>query len=124
MSRRGHAILEFPAPALTVLEIVGYLDGGMGDRILAVLDEAVVPLEHLDIFCDWSAMTGYASEARSKFTQWMFRHRAKVSSHLLVTSKLVAMGVSVANLTLGGILIAYTDRAAFTAVLHAKSSAG
>ena len=38
--------------------------------------------------------------------------------HILVGSKIVSMGVSVANLALGGSLVGYTNRTAFEAALR------
>jgi hypothetical protein len=69
---------------------------------------------------DWSKLQSYTSSARAKLTDWMMQHRHGFASvHILVSSNLVAMGVSVANLALGGFLHASTDAAAFAAVVEA-----
>ncbi len=53
----------------------------------------------LQVFSDWSHVTGYSSEARSFLTSWGLGVRQKYEvAHLLVTLPFVAMGLSVANL--------------------------
>jgi hypothetical protein len=70
------------------------------------------------LFDDMEATTGYATEARSALTQWVMAHRRALGGiHILTHNRLVAMGVTVANLALGGFLTAYTDRTAFNAAL-------
>ncbi len=69
---------------------------------------------------DWSKLQSYTSSARAKLTDWMMEHRQGFASvHILVSSNLVAMGVNVANLALGGFLHAGTDAAAFATVVEA-----
>jgi hypothetical protein len=63
---------------------------------------------------DWSALTGYDTEARQLCTRFMVAHRRDFADvTILVTSALVAMGVNVANMGLGGFLHATADRVAF-----------
>jgi hypothetical protein len=76
-------------------------------------------------FNDWWGMTGYSTEARVALTQWLFNTRGRVAEmHVLVRGKLVAMGVSVANLMLGGFLIPYTRPESFKEALGAKLGLG
>ncbi len=117
-SSRGEAQIAAPKPDVVMLKVTGHLDRPMGLRIIDTLNKIVPATKRLHVFCDWAEMTGYESDVRSAFTQWVASHRAKVTFHLLVGSKLVAMGVSVANLALGGILVGYTSRASFDAALR------
>lgn len=54
------------------------------------------------IFHDWEAVTGYDSEARVHLTRWTLSapREALAECHVLVRSRLVAMGVSTAALAL------------------------
>lgn len=117
-STRGEVITALPKGDVMVLKVTGHFDRQMGLHVLDIASRAVATVKRLNIFCDWAEMTGYESDVRSAFTQWAATNRAKVTFHLLVGSKLVAMGVSVANLALGGILVGYTNRASFDAALR------
>ena len=68
---------------------------------------------------DWSGLQRYSSTARAKLTDWMLANRHGFATvHILVSSNIVAMGVNVANLALGGFLHAGTDASAFTALVE------
>ncbi|MFO0547881.1 MAG: hypothetical protein U0271_05810 [Polyangiaceae bacterium] len=70
-------------------------------------------------FNDWELFDRYTSRGRLALTTWALRNRQKIAaSHVLVGSKLVAMGVEVANLALGGIYRTHTERARFHAELQ------
>jgi hypothetical protein len=55
-------------------------------------------------FHDWLEMASYESKCRVELTNWVMRHRAESRLSIAVRSKLVAMGVSVANLVLGNLI--------------------
>lgn len=103
-----------------LIKVTGHLDRGMGDFVLARVNRIFDGNKGriTSYFCDWAETTGYDSEVRTLFTQWVATHRNHVKFHLLVGSKLVSMGVSVANLALGGALTGYTNRPAFDAALR------
>lgn len=117
-STRGEILTALPKGDVMVLKVTGHLDRPMGLHVIDVASRAAATVKRLHIFCDWAEMTGYESDVRSAFTNWAATNRGKVTFHLLVGSKLVAMGVSVANLALGGILVGYTNRASFDAALR------
>jgi hypothetical protein len=65
----------------------------------------------LHVFHDWLEMTGYDSRCRQRLTSWSVARRdAYQEVHLALRSKLVAMGVQVANLALGGLMRVHTSR--------------
>lgn len=117
-STRGEAVLTSVKADVILLKITGHLDRSTGQSILECVTKQIPGVKRLHVFCDWAEMTGYESDVRSSFTQFVATHRSKVTFHLLVGSKIVAMGVSVANLTLGGILVGYSNRATFDAALR------
>jgi len=56
-------------------------------------------------FHDWLEMESYDSETRKLLTDWSLAHRAQmIEVHLAVRSRLVRMGVTVANLALGNLM--------------------
>ena len=64
------------------------------------------------VFYDFGEMPGYDSGLRVSWTKWLKAHlHSVVRIHIVVKSKIVAMGVSVANLALGGVIQTHTQRA-------------
>lgn len=100
-------------------QVSGYLEKDIVTKITAPIDRLIANGAKPVIFNDWWELSGYDSDARLKLTDWIFWIRGKiVGSHILVRSKIVSMGVSIANLALGGMLTVYTDRADFTLAYH------
>lgn len=117
-SDKGESQVASLKPNLVVFKVIGHLDKAIGRRTMAAVEKAMGQQRPFHLFCDWAETTGYDSEVRSMFTQFVATNRLRLKLHVLVGSKIVSMGVSVANLALGGILIGYTNRTAFEAVLR------
>jgi hypothetical protein len=63
----------------------------------------------LYVFHDWRELTGYDSMTRVRLTAWSVAHRhAYQEVHLAVRSRIIAMGVQVANVALGGVMRAHS----------------
>jgi hypothetical protein len=108
--------MHSPAPGVFHTVIVGYTQAEEARQIIAAGDRVIAEAGMLVAFHDWEAMTGYHTESRVLLTEWGLRIRAQVEKvHVLVRSRVVAMGVSVASLVLRGMLVSYTQRAAFEA---------
>lgn len=61
------------------------------------------------IFHDWMELTGYESRTRLRLTTWSAARRHTFEEvHLAIKSRIVAMGVQVANIALGGFMRAHT----------------
>lgn len=118
ISSKGEGYFTFPKPDIILFRVVGHLDALLGRKFLDHVNRISATNRHIHAFCDWPEMTGYDSDVRSMFTQWVAGNRSKVTVHILAGSKLVSMGVSVANLALGGALIGYTNRTSFDASLR------
>jgi hypothetical protein len=102
------------AENVVFMQLNGYLDKEYVTNITQPVDKLIVAGVKPLIFNDWWEMTGYDTDARLKLTDWIFWMRGKIQgSHILVRSKIVSMGVSIANLALGGMLTVYTDRQEF-----------
>jgi len=99
--------------------------GTHGDRLLAPLmtrrADAIIARSKITLFFDFWTMPTYDSEMRTEWTSWLVSHRARLEGlHVVARSKLVAMGVSVANLALGGIIKSYpAETGPFEKVLKA-----
>jgi hypothetical protein len=67
----------------------------------------------LYVFHDWMEMTGYDTKTRLRLTAWAVAHRkAYEEVHVAARSRIIAMGVHVANLALGGVMRFHTGIAA------------
>lgn len=57
----------------------------------------------LSLFHNWMGMTGYDSRCRQRMTKWSLDRLARFDEvHIAQRSRLVAMGIQVANIALGG----------------------
>jgi hypothetical protein len=63
-------------------------------------------------------MTGYDSECRIELTNWVMSHRAQSRLFIGLRSKIVAMGVSVANLALGNVIQTHASPATLESALE------
>ena len=107
-----------PAPGVLVVVARGHLAASLIPRVLAWRDQAVLRVGAVDIFDDGAELESYDSEARVLLTGWGKKNRDHVREHhILLRSRIVAMGVSVANLALGGHIQAHTSRPAYDAAL-------
>jgi len=110
-----------PAPGIFHTIGSGVVDTEMAGRIVEAGDRVVADTRPIVAFHDWEALTGYEPKCREILTDWGLRIRADVEAvHLLVRSRLVAMGVSVAGLVLQGMLVSYSTRAPFEAALEER----
>jgi hypothetical protein len=72
------------------------------------------------IFVDCARMSGYHPACRSESVRFLKAHRSRIECfRILIGSKLGAMGVSVVNLALDGLLEGYYDPAEFARELDA-----
>lgn len=72
------------------------------------------------VFHDWLRMTGYESGCRKRLTTWSLANVSCYASvHMALQSKIVAMGVSLTNLVLGGIITTHSDLTSLEAELNA-----
>lgn len=116
---RGRLRLWVPVSGLYVTECTGHMSVEFAKQIVAHGQQEFERMGHLNIFHDWEKLETYDAAARPTLTDWgLALRRSQVQVNLLVRSKLVRMGVSVASIALGGMLQAHPDRAAFEAALQ------
>jgi len=71
------------------------------------------------IFVDAEGLGGYEPEIQTSATQWIRANKSRIAvQHMLVSSMITRMGLSVASLALGGIIKGYTSRADFEAAMQ------
>lgn len=102
-----------PAPALLVTRLRGHATL-TALRHYTARAEREMSRGRLTVFHQWNEMTGYDPAARDELKRWGKLHNDEFERVVyLVHSKVVAMLISVAALTLGRELVATTDEAAF-----------
>jgi hypothetical protein len=116
---RGRLGIWTPGPSVLVLALRGFGDVAFAEPILKAFD-ALSKRDSVHLFIDADGFVNYQSPLRTQLTTGFFPYRRRLSLQILLSSKLVAIGVSVANLALGGIVTTLTDRARFKANLDAR----
>jgi hypothetical protein len=119
---RGSIGVWMRSPIL-LAQMIGHGDGRFADPIIDAFDEALRGKHAVQIFFEMGGMPNYDSALRTRLTTHFATHRARVASlHVFTRSRLVAMGVAVANLALGGIIISHDSLAAFQSALDREIS--
>ena len=107
--------IEHPLPGILVTRATGSMTLAAARPLMDAFDAAARAGETVHAFHDWSGITGYTPEVREAYVRWSLQGKTKRRFiAVLVRSKLVAMGISVANLKLG-YLTSFTDANAFEA---------
>lgn len=120
LTPKGRLGIWTPSPTLLIVQMSGHGDKGFARHIIESFDRLLKNGEPLFVFFDLHGMPTYDSELRTSLTGRFFDDRARFAEfHVLSASKLTAMGVSVANLALGGIITSHLERAPFSIELDA-----
>src|SRR5262245_35831438 len=83
-----------------VSEVRGHLDESMA-RLIRSYAEPLYANGTVWGFHNWLDMTSYDATSRVELTNWVLSHLEQSHLHIGMTSKLVKLGVGVANLALG-----------------------
>jgi hypothetical protein len=114
-ARRGELWIWREAPRVFVFKYTGHLTVEM----VPFVRETVGTLPpagggKVDMFVDLMDVSGYDTDYRVAITEWGKDTTPHVGTFaLLLRSKLIAMGVAVSNLAVGGVMRPYTDPKAF-----------
>jgi hypothetical protein len=118
-SSRGRLTISHPVPHVILFTYWGYLTAEFVPFIEASVDRVLAAGIRPDIFVDLGRVSGYESEYRRGVSKWgsrNYQHFGQV--RFLVQSRIMAMGVTVSNLTAGGVIKATTKRSDFEAALQ------
>jgi hypothetical protein len=112
-TQRGKLAL-FAAAPLLVLQFSDFGEGDFAGPVLAAFDEIVAAKHKAELFYEMGRMNNYDSALRTRMTSHFAEHRPQIASlHVFTRSRIVAMGVSVANLALGQLITVHTDSSRF-----------
>lgn len=123
--RKGDPRVVVVTPHVLLVTLEGYLEAATGHAIAATIDRRLEASRgRLHLFFDLERVVNYHSEVRTGLTRVLLARRPKVASvQVLTRSKIVKMGVAVANLTLGDVVRTFESRVAFEGAL-AQAKAG
>jgi hypothetical protein len=119
-SPNGELRLHKPANHVLVSWFRGPLyDLDFAQKVIEAIEAQVFAVPRSDIFHDWEGMELYVTEARTLMTEQGVRLLPRGPSFsVLLGSKLVRMGVSMASLQMGGALRMFTVREEFDAAVR------
>jgi hypothetical protein len=111
------------ARGVFVFELSGYFDDvKITEDFDAWFAKRMRPGQRVTVFWDTEKTSGYKTECRQSLETWQKKHQpTMVSSTVFVRSKLMAMAISITNLTLGSFHKSTADRAKFEAMIRAAS---
>ena len=117
VTERGAVGVYLLPGGLVLQRVQGHATRPLAEAVIRAVEVALGQHETLALFDDWFEVTGYDPEVRKLLTEHTARHRARMREvHILVGSRLVAMGVAVASILVPG-MHTYSDRGAFERVL-------
>src|SRR4051794_15808909 len=110
-----------PAPGILLVQMAGFGDGEFATHIIDAIDREIEGGRRIKVFIDMEEMTNYDSTLRTKLTTRFLQCRKEIDAFVvLAKSRIVSMGVSVANLALGGIISVHDDRPGFTGAFEGE----
>lgn len=115
-----HGVAEVASigPNVVLVTMSGYVEVGIGQPLGKTLHRALAENGNSTVFFDLEDMTQYDPEVRVACTDAVLAHDRKVQVVTWATSALVRMGVSVANIALGGRIRSMKSRDAFETLLR------
>jgi hypothetical protein len=79
------------------------------DIVTQRMESSLREAQRVQLFFDLGAMHSYDSAMRVRWTEWLKKHLSQVDRlDVIARSKIVTMGVAVANLALGGIITVHS----------------
>jgi hypothetical protein len=113
----GSLEIFLPKNDVLVTRTKGHFSANMARAWITTIDPYFRRGTVFATFHDWDEMTAYDSAARRLLTGWLLANKSGVrTAEFLVSSRLVAMGLSAANLatTIAGLgMVAHTARSSF-----------
>lgn len=112
------------APRVYMTEVRGFMTREMSQLIIERAEPLYAKPGRVYGVHNWLAMDNYESVCRVELTSWVLGHRERSKLHIGLRSRMVAMGVAVANLALGSLIQVHNEpkqlEAALISVLRIK----
>jgi len=119
----GRAAVTVYSRSLLRVELGGELEEAGGLWLGKTLKQQLPSMRAIVTFWDLQPLVRYHPKVRTAATEALKASLPEIEAiHVYATSTIVRMGVSVANLALGGIAVTHANRAAFEAKFKAAAS--
>jgi hypothetical protein len=116
----GAALLDRVGAEVLVLTLRGDIGDDWANAIVGAMSDELRSGAQTNFFADIEHLESYGPLLRQRATDTLLRHRRWVASiHALVRSRVVSMGVSIANVALGGMIVTYASRRSFESAIEA-----
>lgn len=112
---RGTTRIDWTRRGAVRITVVGHGCADYSPPCMRRWDAALKQADQAAVLIDFWDMPTYDSGMRVQMTDWGKKHRSDTKYYVCTKSKLVLMGLSVANLALGGILNVHEKRPEFDA---------
>jgi len=125
VSRRGRIAIWLPVRGLLVTRLADHGDGELAAPIIEAIDESLRRARRVRLFFEAEKLKTYDSALRTELTQRLRKDLDRFENiHVLVSSKMVALGVAVASLALDGKVTSHANRGPFLEELEASLARG
>ncbi len=114
----GYAELTEPAPGCLHCRYGGSVEVELFRPIREAMDERLVHHPRLVMFSDTTGISAYDPVAREWWTEWLQPHSKRVHLHVLVSSAMVHMALSMVALAMRGSVTSYKSRERFDEALR------
>lgn len=106
---RGAILYWELAPRVYMTEVRGFMTQPMSQLIMKQAEPLYAIGGKVHGIHNWFGMENYDSVCRVELTSWVLSHRAQTGLHIGLRSRMVAMGVAVANLALGSLIQVHNE---------------
>lgn len=114
LGKGGHLTLRWKGAGIVHVVVRDHGDGRFANPMLRSFDAQLDRYGKISIFCDFERMPSYDPPLRTALTEWCQERKDEVRTlQILVGSKIVMMGITIANLALEGFIQPHVDRRTF-----------
>jgi hypothetical protein len=116
---RGELRIWLAGPSVMVFKYRGHSDGSYVDFLERVVDDVFGERSDLHFLVDCEEQTGFDAHFRRRIVEWAKRLEPRTLTYcILVRSRVVALGITVANVLVGGKTKVISDRNTFLSQLE------
>lgn len=116
-------LIWMPKPNVFCTVARNNLRHALAIRLIDWMDATLLESRPVHVFHDWTEMTRYDTESRVKLTHYAERRiRCFASTNILIRSRLLAMGITVANILLRNHIQVYSQRDRFEKLMKRTMS--
>ncbi len=119
VSDRGELRIRRPTPLVLLYIETGFLEADFAPLIARAMNVTIRTPGKPLFFVDAELLEGYEPTIRTTASQWIKDHSSEITcQHMLVKSRLAKMGLAVASLLLGAVIIGHEKRYTFDLALR------